>query len=110
MAQAKALGNAAIDAVINNKSGLMVCVERLQDNPYKWQIASVDLTSVANVEKKLPHEYISDDRMHITNQARTYLSSLINGEAYPTYQNGIPKYAKLKNIMLPKKTNLNITI
>lgn len=110
VAQAKALGNAAIEAVINKQSGLMVCIERLEDNPYKWQVATVDLTSVANVEKKLPHDYISDDGMHISKLARTYLSSLINGEAYPFYQNGIPSYAKLKNIMLPKKTTLNTTI
>ncbi|HBS51885.1 MAG TPA: diphosphate--fructose-6-phosphate 1-phosphotransferase, partial [Coxiellaceae bacterium] len=40
----------------------------------------VDLTDVANVEKKMPRDFITADGFHITNKCRKYLIPLIQGE------------------------------
>ena len=58
---------------------------------------------MANVEKKLPRNYISKDGFHITDACRRYLSPLIAGEDYPPYKNGLPQYVTLKNVGVAKK-------
>jgi 6-phosphofructokinase 1 len=58
---------------------------------------------VANVEKKMPAEYITEDGYGITDSCREYLQPLIMGEDYPPYKNGLPDYVVLKNVAVAKK-------
>jgi len=51
---------------------------------------------LCRVSKKMPGELIRDDVYGITDACRRYLSPLIQGEAYPTYQQGLPDYLWLK--------------
>jgi hypothetical protein len=62
-----------------------------------------DLKDVANVEKKMPRDYITEDGFHITARCRDYLAPLIQGEDYPPFRNGLPAYVRLKNVAVPKK-------
>jgi len=101
--QAWSLGEAAIKAALNGESAVMLAIERLSDKPYSWQVKSAPLDEVANIERKLPAEYISADGMHITEACRTYLSPLIEGEAPPPWKNGLPDYVQLKNQSIAKK-------
>ena len=85
----------------------MVTIERDSNSPYKWSTGTASLNDVANFEKKLPKEFMSEDKMHITAAARAYLTPLIQGESYPPYgTNGLPQYARLKNILVSKKLPL----
>ena len=54
------------------------------------------LERVANVEHKVPRDFITRDGFGITDKARAYLEPLIAGEDYPPYERGIPVVAKLK--------------
>ncbi len=101
--QAYALGKAAVELAVAGKNAVMPTVVRLSDNPYRWEIGSANLADVANVEKKMPREYITADGFHITDACRRYLQPLILGEDYPPYENGLPKYVQLKNTGVPKK-------
>lgn len=102
--QAYALGKAAIEiAVQDNRNAFMPIVKRLQDEPYEWTIDTISLDKVANVEKKMPREYITEDGFGITEAARQYLAPLIKGEAYPPYQDGLPIYARLSPTFVEKK-------
>jgi 6-phosphofructokinase len=101
--QAYAVGRGAVELAMAGKSGLMVTIVREADNPYKWSLGEAALTQVANVEKKMPRDYISADGFHITEACRTYLSPLIQGEDYPNYRNGLPQYVTLRNVAVPKK-------
>ena len=47
---------------------------------------------MANVEKKVPRDYITEDGFGITEKCRAYLEPLIAGEDYPPYKNGLPDY------------------
>ena len=101
--QAFALGKAAVELAITGHNAIMPIIQREQDSPYRWSISHVSLQIVANQEKAMPREYIAKDGMGITTACRTYLEPLIQGEAYPPYQNGLPDYVRLKNVLVPKK-------
>ncbi|WP_439510531.1 6-phosphofructokinase [Marinimicrobium koreense] len=101
--QAYELGRAAVRYAVNGDNAVMPVVVRESDLPYRWHIDKAPLSEVANVEKCLPTDFISDDGFHITDKARRYLSPLIEGEAYPPYQNGLPAYRTLKKSVIPKK-------
>lgn len=101
--QAYALGQHAIEAAVNKKNNIMLCIQRTSDTPYQWQISDTGLKQVANREKKVPAEFIGTDGYSITAAGINYLQPLIQGEAYPPYQNGIPAYSQLKNKLAPKK-------
>jgi len=101
--QAYALGKAAVQFALQGKNAIMPIIERKNDYPYQWEIGEVPLHKVANQEKKMPREFITEDGFGITQACRDYISPLIQGEAYPPYQNGLPNYVILKNISIPKK-------
>ncbi len=101
--QAYALGKAAVEFCRQGKSGIMTTIVRESNNPYRWKIGETPLDHVANIEQPLPSHYISDDGFHITQACRHYLQPLIQGEAYPPYQHGLPDYVKLKNTIVAKK-------
>lgn len=101
--QAYAVGKAAIEAADAGKSGIMMTIDRLSTNPYQWQIGETALAGVANVEKMMPEGFISEDGFGITQECREYLLPLITGEDYPEYENGLPKYARIKGQLVEKK-------
>ncbi len=68
-----------------------------------WRIEEASLDKIANVEKKMPLNFISDDDMGITQEAIAYLQPLIEGEAYPPYTNGMPDYLDEKLVAVTKK-------
>jgi 6-phosphofructokinase 1 len=102
--QAYAVGKAAVEMAIAGRTAVMPAIIRTSDNPYRWNIAEAPLASVANVEKKMPRDFITPDGFHITDACRRYLAPLIQGEDYPPYWNGLPQYMRLQNIAVPKLT------
>lgn len=101
--QAYALGKAAVEYAVKGHNAIMPIVVREQDEPYKWSISHVPLSEVANQEKEMPREFITEDGMGITAACRRYLKPLIQGEAYPEYKDGMPHYVRLKNQLVAKK-------
>ncbi len=100
---AYALGEAAVEMAVAGKNSVMPAIIRTSNNPYKWEIGSGDLADIANVEKMMPMDYISEDGFGITDACREYLLPLIEGEAYPPYKNGMPDYVTLKKNLVEKK-------
>jgi ATP-dependent phosphofructokinase / diphosphate-dependent phosphofructokinase len=101
--QAYAVGKAAVEMAIAGKNAVMPAIRRLSDNPYKWDIVEAPLAQVANVEKKMPKDFITEDGYGITDACRRYLAPLIEGEDAPPYKNGLPDYVRLQNISVAKK-------
>ena len=101
--QAHALGVAAVDLALAGKNAVMATINRLADAPYRWEIGDAPLKDIANVERKMPAEFITPDGFHITDACRTYLQPLIEGEDPPPYRNGLPDYVRLKNSAVAKK-------
>ena len=101
--QACALGRAAVEIALAGRNGVMPVLVRTSDEPYAWEVGEASLSEVANVEKKVPREYITEDGFGITEACRRYLAPLIRGEAYPPYRDGLPDYVVLDNHPVPKK-------
>ena len=101
--QAYAVGKAAVELALKGHNSVMPTIVRVSDRPYRWKIGTARLEAVANQEKMLPRDYISEDGMHITNKARRYLSPLIRGEDFPPYKDGLPQYVTLRNAPVKKK-------
>lgn len=108
--QAYALGKAAVELALSGKNARMPVVVRDSDAPYQWHIEDVSLAEVANVEKKMPRDFITADGFGITEKCRTYLAPLIDGESYPPYHHGLPQYVRLKNIAVEKKLSNSFEI
>jgi len=103
--QAYALGCAAVDLAVEGRNAVMPIIVRISDDPFQWEVGTANLEDVANVEKKMPLEYISEDGFGITEACRRYLRPLIQGEDYPPFKNGLPDYVTLRNEPVPKKLN-----
>ncbi len=102
--QAYALGEKAVEFALQGHNSIMPTVDRISNSPYKWEIGQAPLSEVANVEKMMPMEFITDDGFGITQACKEYLYPLIRGEAYPPYKdNGLPDYVTLKLQSVEKK-------
>jgi 6-phosphofructokinase 1 len=101
--QSYAVGKAAVELAIKGRSGVMPVIVRKSSKPYRWTVGVAELKDVANKEKMMPRDYITEDGFHITDKCRQYLEPLVQGEDYPPYRNGLPAYVKLRNAAVPKK-------
>ena len=101
--QAYAVGKAGVEFAINGDNSIMPSIERISNDPFEWKVGKAPLSEVANVEKMMPMDFISDDGFGITDACKQYLLPLIQGEDYPPYKNGLPDYVTLKNISIDKK-------
>lgn len=101
--QAYALGKTAVEKALAGVNNVMLTVVRESSSPYRWSIGTAPLASVANVESKMPMNFISENGYGITQKCRDYMLPLIQGESYPPYKNGLPKYVVLKNKLIEKK-------
>ena len=102
--QSYAVGKAAVEYAVKGMNSVMPTIVRIASRPYKWKIGVAKLSDVANVEKKMPRDFITPDGFHITAKCRNYLAPLISGEAFPPFENGLPRYVRLKNVAVKKKT------
>jgi ATP-dependent phosphofructokinase / diphosphate-dependent phosphofructokinase len=101
--QAYAVGKAAVELALAGRNAVMPAIVRVSDRPYRWKIGVAPLERVANVEKKLPRDYITADGFGISAKARAYLSPLVRGEQAPPFRDGLPRYVRLKNVAVPRK-------
>jgi len=98
-----ALGKAAVEFALQGKNAIMPTIVRTSNSPYTWEIGEAPLADVANVEKPLPSDYLSEDGFFISEACREYLAPLIEGEAYPPCTGGLPDYVVLENKKIAKK-------
>jgi 6-phosphofructokinase 1 len=108
--QAYAVGKAAVELAVKGVNAVMPIIVRKASKPYKWIVGHVPLAEVANKEKKLPREYITEDGFGITPACRRYLQPLVAGEAYPPYKDGLPEYVRIKGAPVRKKVKSEFTL
>ncbi|HWK52815.1 MAG TPA: 6-phosphofructokinase [Hyphomicrobiales bacterium] len=101
--QAYAMGKAAVEFARAGKNAVMPTIVRESAQPYRWSVGEAKLSDVANVEKKMPRDFISDDGFGITAKAREYFAPLIQGEDYPPYVDGLPRYVRMQQVLAPKR-------
>jgi 6-phosphofructokinase 1 len=101
--QAYAVGRAAVEYAVRGMNAVMPAIIRKSSKPYRWKVEAVPLAQVANVEKKVPREFITADGFGITAACRKYLAPLIGGEDYPPYKDGLPQYARIRGKAVKRK-------
>ncbi len=73
--------------------------ERVYENgTYACKTKLIPLTDVANVEKKVPLEWILPDGGGLTREFIDYVLPLIQGEPGRAVEYGLPRFARLKKI------------
>ena len=79
------------------KSGKMVIMERVSTVPYKVKYRVFDdIHKIANVEKKIPLEWIDVDHNYVKNELVEYIKPLIKGDVKQIYKDGLPQYLIMK--------------
>jgi 6-phosphofructokinase len=101
--QAYAVGKAAVELALKGRNAVMPVIVRESAKPYRWSVGEAPLSAVANQEKKVPRNFITEDGFGITAACRRYLAPLIAGEDYPPYINGLPAYVTLRGRGVPKR-------
>jgi len=89
-------GQRAVELAVQGVSGKMVTLERVSDDPYLCRTGEAKLADVANGEKFLPREWISDDGFFVTGEFIKYARPLIQGEVRPLIEDGLPKFIRFK--------------
>lgn len=97
--EAFTVGKVAVEAAISGETGKMVALER-DDNSslYSCKPVLLSLNSVANYEKKVPRDWITEDGNYVTNEFINYVLPLIQGEPKIPRSNSLPRYARLKKV------------
>lgn len=92
------IGKAAAELGAKGETAKMLCYKRLSDSPYQTEIFAHDISSIANLEKTVPLEWIKDTHNDITDTFVQYLRPLIEGQIPLHYENGIPCYAAISHL------------
>ena len=91
-------GKVAVESALAGHSGKMVGFTCERVKGYKCKYELFDLEKVANYEKKVPLEWITDDHTNVTDDFIRYCLPLIQGETKLEYENGLPRFARLKQV------------
>lgn len=84
------IGRAAVRYALLGISGKMMAFKRLYNKPYEIDVEPVDIELVANLEKRFPAEWITENGNQIKDEAIDYFLPLIQGEVNTLYKNGMP--------------------
>lgn len=85
------VGGAAVKAAFDGESGKVVVIKRISDDPYMSITETHDVHQIANVEKKVPLEWITEDDF-VTDDLIHYIRPLIQAELSPIMINGLPRH------------------
>ncbi len=93
--EAFAIGKAGVAAALKGETGMMMYYKRVSDAPYTIEMHSHDISTIANVEKVVPREWVNEKCNDVLQPCIDYMLPLIQGECEIKYENGTPVYLKL---------------
>lgn len=91
-------GRQAVKKAVDGETDKMIAFRRKPGETYEIEYVAEPLSSAANAEKRIPAEWITADGTNLTDDFVAYALPLIAGEPNRRLKNGLPVYAKLKNI------------
>jgi 6-phosphofructokinase 1 len=95
-------GQTAVRCAVDGMTDFMVGFQRPESGPYKCEIKLVPLGDVANTEKKIPLEWITADGNFVNEKFIEYALPLIQGESRIAIEEGLPRFARLKKVLVAK--------
>lgn len=90
------VGGAAVKAAFEGETGKMVILKRISDDPYICVTDIYDVHKIANIEKKVPIEWINEDGDYVTDEFLNYIRPLIQAELTPIMADGLPRHLYYK--------------
>ncbi len=97
------VGGAAVKAAFEGESGKMIILKRVSDDPYMCVTDIYDVHMIANVEKKVPREWINEAGDYVTEDYIDYVRPLIQAELTPMMVDGLPRHLRLDDTSYSKK-------
>ncbi len=85
-------GADAVRASLNGESGKMIIFQRISNKPYQMKTSVYDVNLIANLEKCVPGEWITNDNTYVSDEFIEYASPLIIGELNPFMVDGLPRH------------------
>ena len=98
-------GREAVKAAVRGTTDKMVVYKRSEDKNgnYKCKYSLVNLKLAANTEKTVPLEWITNNGTYVSDEFVKYALPLIQGESKAPLVDGLPRFAKLKKVLVNKK-------
>jgi 6-phosphofructokinase 1 len=93
----------AVRAAMEEKSGYMVKLVRMQSEPYKWTTDLQPLDDIANVAHPIPRDWFSDDGFPAQREVHCLRASADSREVKVPMEGGLPKYVALERSPVEKK-------
>ena len=85
----------AVNIALNGENGKVIIFERTNNTPYNINMKCHNVYDIANIEKRVPIEWIDSKNGTVSNEFIEYIKPLIQGEVYPIMVDGLPKHLKL---------------
>lgn len=96
-------GKSAVEYAIDGGSGKMVAFTRENEGgAYRCGVVYLPLSVSANEEKKIPRDWINESGTYVTQDFLEYALPLIQGENSRRVENGLPRFARLKKVLVKK--------
>ncbi len=89
-------GGAAVKLAFEGVTGQVITLQRVSEDPYMCITQPADVHFIANVEKKVPREWINEDGTYVTPELVHYIRPLIQAEIAPLWVDGLPRHLKLE--------------
>ncbi len=96
--EAYQVGGAAVKAAFEGETGKMIILKRVSDDPYLCVTDIYDVHKIANIEKKVPREWINEEGNYVTQAFINYVRPLIQAELTPMMVDGLPRHLRLDDI------------
>lgn len=96
-------GKKAVQAAVRGTTDKMVGFKRVSSDPYKIKYVLLPLKLAANTEQKVPLEWILPHGKGLAQEFVDYALPLIQGDDKAKLEDGLPRFAQLKKIRVPKK-------
>ena len=93
------LGCHGVRAAMEGHNREMVMLTRTSNAPYQVEYGTVDIDLVANQEKMIPDDWINAAGNDVGGVIMDYLRPLIEGEPELEFEQGIPKYLHVRELM-----------
>lgn len=90
------VGGAAVKAAFEGETGQVIVLKRVSEDPYICVTDSQDVHKIANIEKKVPLEWITPDGTYVTDELIHYIRPLIQAELSPMMVDGLPRHLRLQ--------------
>ena len=94
--EAYGAGYMAAQKAMEGMTGMMVTIRVTSRKPYVVEYSQFDIHEIANVERKVPKQWIINDGTYVSDEFLKYARPLIIGELQPHYSGGVPAHITLK--------------